>query len=76
MYLADIDLAWGPRKPTGIAVLNAEGWLQHIGTAVQNEIVDDIAPYFVRRRDDIAIHGDITTDWVDGLIATLRFQNT
>ncbi len=46
MYLVGVDLAWGARKPTGIAVLDAEGRLQHIGTAVQNEeIVDDMAPY-------------------------------
>jgi hypothetical protein len=50
VFLVDVDLARGPRKPTGIAVLNADGWLQDIATAVQNDrIVDDIALYFVRR---------------------------
>ena len=31
MYFAGVDLAWGGRNPTGIAVLDLDGRLVHIG---------------------------------------------
>ncbi|VBA55327.1 hypothetical protein LAUMK142_05052 [Mycobacterium pseudokansasii] len=31
MYFAGVDLAWGPRNPTGVAVLDGDGVLVHVG---------------------------------------------
>ncbi len=46
MHYIGIDLAWGERKPTGVAVLDADGALVHV-SAVQtdDEIVDAVAAY-------------------------------
>ncbi|MBS1691983.1 MAG: bifunctional ribonuclease/(p)ppGpp synthase [Actinobacteria bacterium] len=33
MYFVGVDLAWGQRKPTGLAVLDDEGRLVHVGAA-------------------------------------------
>ncbi|WP_372729143.1 DUF429 domain-containing protein [Nocardioides sp.] len=46
MYFVGIDLAWGERKPTGLAVLDLEGRLQHLSSAVTDvEIAETLAPY-------------------------------
>lgn len=46
MYFVGVDLAWGERKPTGLAVLDDEGHLVHL-SAVQSdeEIIEAVAPY-------------------------------
>lgn len=46
MYFVGVDLAWGERKPTGLAVLDDEGHLVHL-SAVQSddEIVEVVTPY-------------------------------
>ncbi|WP_121254098.1 DUF429 domain-containing protein [Nocardioides ferulae] len=41
-----IDLAWGEKRPTGLAALDADGRLCHVSTVVtDDEIVDALAPY-------------------------------
>jgi predicted RNase H-like nuclease/ppGpp synthetase/RelA/SpoT-type nucleotidyltranferase len=46
MYFVGLDLAWGERKPTGVAVLNADGRLLHVSTQGTDEaIVESLAPY-------------------------------
>ena len=46
MYFVGVDLAWGDRKPTGVAVLDDHGRLQHLSAAVTDaEIVAALAPY-------------------------------
>src|SRR5271168_844426 len=50
MYFAGVDLAWGGRNPTGVAVVDAHGRLVHVGAARQDaEILDALRPY---------VHGD------------------
>jgi predicted RNase H-like nuclease/ppGpp synthetase/RelA/SpoT-type nucleotidyltranferase len=46
VYFVGIDLAWGERKPTGLAVLDDDGLLVHI-SAVQTdeEIAEALKPY-------------------------------
>ena len=46
MYFVGVDLAWGERKPTGIAVVGDTGRLVHIGGAQDDaSIKTAIAPY-------------------------------
>lgn len=46
MYVVGVDLAWGERRPTGLAVLDAAGRLVHVGSVVtDDEIVTALAPY-------------------------------
>lgn len=46
MYYVGVDLAWGERQPTGVAVLDADGRLVAVGAARgDDEIVDLLAPY-------------------------------
>jgi predicted RNase H-like nuclease/ppGpp synthetase/RelA/SpoT-type nucleotidyltranferase len=41
-----IDLAWGTKQPTGLAVLDADARLLHLSTVrTDDEIVDALAPY-------------------------------
>jgi predicted RNase H-like nuclease/ppGpp synthetase/RelA/SpoT-type nucleotidyltranferase len=41
-----IDLAWGERRPTGVAVLDGDGRLVHVATVTtDDEIVQTLAPY-------------------------------
>ena len=50
MYFVGLDLAWGERNQTGVAVVDADGRLLHVGTAGDDEsIVAAIAPYTRRR---------------------------
>ena len=46
MYFAGVDLAWGGRNPTGIAVTDAEGRLVHLG-AVRDDaaVLAALSPY-------------------------------
>ena len=46
MYFVGLDLAWGERKPTGIAVVDSDGRLVHI-TAAQGDsaILAELGPY-------------------------------
>ena len=39
MYFVGVDLAWGDRNPTGVAVLDQRGALCHVGTAGDDEDV-------------------------------------
>lgn len=46
MHFVGVDLAWGARKPTGLAVLDAAGCLLHISTArTDDSIVAGLAPF-------------------------------
>lgn len=46
MYFIGLDLAWGERNPTGIAVLDESGCVRHLGSAVtDDEIAAALAPY-------------------------------
>ena len=45
-YYLGIDLAWGERRPTGVAVLDDDARLLHVSTAgSDDEIVAALAPY-------------------------------
>ena len=45
-HYVGIDLAWGEKRPTGLAVLDADGRLRHVSSVVtDDEIVDALAPY-------------------------------
>ena len=46
MYFVGVDLAWGERKPTGLAVLDDDGRLVHLSPVqTDDEIVEALAPY-------------------------------
>ena len=46
MYFVGIDLAWGERQPTGLAVLDEAGRLVHVSAVrTDDEIKDALAPY-------------------------------
>ncbi len=46
MYYIGVDLAWGGRSPTGVAVLDGAGSLRHIGVAGgDDDLLDQLAPY-------------------------------
>jgi len=46
MYFVGVDLAWGQRNPTGVAALDAEGALCHIGVARDDtDLLDRLQPY-------------------------------
>jgi predicted RNase H-like nuclease/ppGpp synthetase/RelA/SpoT-type nucleotidyltranferase len=46
MHFVGVDLAWGERKPTGIAVLDDGGHLVHLAAAGPDEAVEaELAPY-------------------------------
>ena len=46
MYFVGVDLAWGDRRPTGLAVVDDEGQLVHVGAATtDDEIVEALTPY-------------------------------
>ncbi|WGL51850.1 DUF429 domain-containing protein [Nocardioides sp. BP30] len=46
MYFVGVDLAWGERRPTGLAVLDEAGRLVHVSQAIDDdEIVETLAPY-------------------------------
>jgi predicted RNase H-like nuclease/ppGpp synthetase/RelA/SpoT-type nucleotidyltranferase len=46
MHFVGVDLAWGRRKPTGLAVLDGEGRLVHLSAAgTDEEILAALTPY-------------------------------
>ncbi|WP_240645716.1 DUF429 domain-containing protein [Georgenia sp. SYP-B2076] len=46
MYFVGIDLAWGERNPTGVAILDADGSLIHVSAQTTDEtITAALAPY-------------------------------
>ena len=46
MYFAGVDLAWAGRNPTGIAAVDADGHLVHIGAVrADDEILAALRPY-------------------------------
>ncbi|MBZ5738117.1 DUF429 domain-containing protein [Nocardioides mangrovi] len=46
MFYVGIDLAWGQRQRTGVAVLDAEGHLVHLSSVHSDEEIEDaVAPY-------------------------------
>ncbi|WP_068179439.1 DUF429 domain-containing protein [Mycobacterium sp. UM_CSW] len=46
MYFVGVDLAWGGRKPTGVAVLDADGHLMHLGAARDDaDVLAALSPY-------------------------------
>ena len=46
MYFVGVDLAWGDRNPTGIAVLDEDGRLLQVSAArTDDEIIEAVAPF-------------------------------
>jgi predicted RNase H-like nuclease len=46
VYFVGVDLAWGERKPTGIAAVDADGVLRHVGAAITDaDILAGLEPY-------------------------------
>jgi predicted RNase H-like nuclease len=46
MHFAGVDLAWGGRRPTGLAVLSDDGHLLHVSAEKSDEaIVAALKPY-------------------------------
>jgi predicted RNase H-like nuclease len=46
MYFAGVDLAWGVRNPTGVAVVDSEGSLLHIGAVRDDaDVLAALRPY-------------------------------
>ncbi len=46
MYYVGVDLAWGERSPTGVAVLDDAGVLRHVGAAGRDEdVLAQLAPF-------------------------------
>ncbi|HSE08841.1 MAG TPA: DUF429 domain-containing protein [Nocardioidaceae bacterium] len=46
MHFVGVDLAWGDRRPTGLAVLDEEGYLLHVSAVnTDDAIVGSLAPY-------------------------------
>ncbi len=50
MHFVGVDLAWGERRPTGLAVLDADGHLVHLSAQTTDDtIVAALAPYVESR---------------------------
>ncbi|HEY6931783.1 MAG TPA: DUF429 domain-containing protein [Marmoricola sp.] len=50
MYFVGVDLAWGDRRPTGLAVLDEQGHLVEVSAAKSDEeIAAALAPYVAQR---------------------------
>jgi len=50
MHYVGVDLAWGEKNPTGVAVLDGEGHLVHVSAAVTDEAIEAaVAPYVTGR---------------------------
>ena len=46
MYFVGVDLAWGERKPTGVAAVDDRGVLRHVAAAVtDDDILSQLEPY-------------------------------
>ncbi|OBF41002.1 GTP pyrophosphokinase [Mycobacterium sp. ACS1612] len=46
MYFVGLDLAWGEKKQTGVAAIDAGGRLLHVGIALDDaSIIDAVAPF-------------------------------
>jgi predicted RNase H-like nuclease len=46
VYFVGVDLAWSGRKPTGVAVVDADGHLVHLGVArADADVLAALAPY-------------------------------
>lgn len=46
VHFVGVDLAWGDRNPTGVAVADADGVLCHVGVASTDaDIIDQLHPY-------------------------------
>jgi predicted RNase H-like nuclease len=46
MFFAGVDLAWGMRNPTGVAVLDSDGRLVHVGAARDDaDVLAALRPY-------------------------------
>lgn len=48
VYFVGVDLAWGERSPTGVAALDADGALRHVGVARDDaDLLAQLEPYVV-----------------------------
>ena len=46
MYFVGLDLAWGEKKQTGVAAIDVDGRLHHVGIAQDDaSIIDAVAPF-------------------------------
>ncbi|MGB9306065.1 MAG: DUF429 domain-containing protein [Mycobacterium sp.] len=62
MYFAGVDLAWGVRNPTGVAALDDEGRLVHVGAARDDaDVLAALRPY---------VHGDCLVGFDAPLVVT------
>lgn len=55
MYFVGLDLAWGGRNRTGIAVLDDEGHLLRVGSALDDQAIVDVIEPYVRHHCLVAI---------------------
>ncbi|MBO0866415.1 MAG: DUF429 domain-containing protein [Mycobacterium sp.] len=55
MYFVGIDLAWGEINRSGIAVVDAEGRLLHVGTAQDDASIEDVVGPYVSEDCLVAI---------------------
>ena len=72
MHFVGLDLAWGEKKQTGVAAIDSDGRLLHVGIAQDDaSIVDAVAPYvaddclvaidaplIVKNRSRLPVRGD------------------
>ena len=46
VHFVGVDLAWGQRSPTGVAVIDASGTLLHVGVAGDDDdVLTQLRPY-------------------------------
>jgi predicted RNase H-like nuclease/ppGpp synthetase/RelA/SpoT-type nucleotidyltranferase len=55
MYFVGVDLAWGQERPTGLAVLDADGHLVHLSTEGDDDAVAAASSPYVEGRCLVAI---------------------
>ena len=66
MYFVGLDLAWGEKKQTGVAVVDSDGRLLHVGIAQDDaSIIDAIGP-FTAEHCLVAIDAPLIVNNADG----------
>ena len=60
MYFVGLDLAWGDKNQTGVAAIDSDGRLHHVGAAQDDaSIIDAIGPETFTYREFVTIFGRI-----------------
>ena len=72
MHYVGIDLAWGDRAPSGLAVLDADGTLIHLSRATTDDtIVDALAPFVAGEIERVGLSdAELEELSRDGIIGT------